>query len=288
MRIRTHSLTLLPVLASLALAACNDPETDRAAVQSLGDLNVIDESNLNDIMLNFADPNEAANHFRRSLAKDPTRADLRRGYAISLMRARRSDEAVLAFEQLINEKQATPQDRLLYAEALIQNNAWDEAGKQLDQIPPTLENYNRYRLEAMMADYRQQWDRSDAFYENARGLTTQPAPVYNNWGISMLSRGETQKAEEKFRLAISFDRDLFNAKNNLVLARAKRGVYELPVIPMTEVEEAQLYHNMAVQALRNGKTDVGKGLLELAVETHPQYFEEAAQKLEALNRSVSR
>ncbi len=288
MRIRSECLKPLALVMVTGLAACNDPEADRAEIAGLGDLNVIDESNLNDIMLNFADPNEASNYFRRSLAANPEREDLRRGYALSLMRAGRSDEAVLAYSQLDAEGKANDQDRLNYAEALIQNNAWDEAGVQLAKIPPTIETYDRYRLEAMMADYRQEWAKSDTFYENARGLTTRPAPVYNNWGISMLSRGNPTGAEEKFRQAISFEPTMFNAKNNLAISRAKRGVYELPVIPMSEEEEAQLLHNMALQALRNGKTDVGKGLLEQAVETHPLYFEEAAKKLEALSKTVSR
>ncbi len=54
------------------------------------------------------------------------------------------------------------------------------------------------------------------------GLTTTPAGVLNNWGYSKLTRGDAEAAERLFTEAITYDRDLFTAKNNLVLARAAR------------------------------------------------------------------
>ena len=88
--------------------------------------------------------------------------------------------------------------------------------------------------------------------------------------------------------AISFDRTLFSAKNNLAISRAKRKVYDLPIVPMTKIEQAQLLHNIALQAIRNGDVEIGRGLLEEAVETHPQFYAEAAAKLDALNKTVIR
>ena len=50
--------------------------------------------------------------------------------------------------------------------------------------PPTHETYDRYRLEAIVADSNKEWKRADSFYEIAAGLTTTPASVLNNWGFS--------------------------------------------------------------------------------------------------------
>jgi Flp pilus assembly protein TadD len=283
---RSARLAGLAVLAGVALSACSDPEADRAAIKGLGDLNVIDESNLNDIMLNFADPNAAANYFRDAVAQNPDRDDLRRGYAQSLMRANRSEEAAIVYAKLAEDGKATPEDRLGYAEALIQSGKWPEGEAQLHQIPPTVDTYDRYRLEAMMADFRQQWQKSDAFYQSALGLTTRPAPVYNNWGISMMARGNQSGAEEKFLQAISADPGLFSAKNNLAINRAKRKNYTLPVVPMTSAERAQLLYNVALQALRNGDRATAKGMMEEAVEVSPQHFPEAVASLEALSPQV--
>ncbi len=288
MTIRGTHLKAVAILAVFGLSACSDPEADREAIESLDGLNVIDESGLNDVMLNFADPNAAANYFRNALNNDPSRTDFKRGYARSLVRARRSAEAVLAYDQMNDSGELNNADRLSYAEALLQNGDWDKAEAQLNAIPPTIETYDRYRLEAMISDYRKQWKRSDSFYETARNLTTRPAPILNNWGISKMQRKDFKGAEKKFLQAVSFDPKLFSAKNNLAISRANRRVYDLPGIPMTSVERAELLHNIALQAIRNGDVARGKGLLEEAIDTHPQHFAEATRKLAALDANVQR
>lgn len=285
---RTSHLKRVAVLATVVVAGCSNPDADREALQSLDGLNVIDESGLSDIMLDYSDPDQAVVYFRNSLAQEPDRVDFKQGYAKSLLRAGRAAEAVVAYQALEADGEITDADRLNYAEALIQNNEWERAEAQLDAIPPTIETYDRYRLEAMIADIRKEWKKADSYYDIARGMTTQPAAIYNNWGISKMSRGDRTGAEELFLKAISFDSELFSAKNNLAISRARRKVYDLPIVPMTKVEEAQLLHNIALQAIRNGDVDIGRGLLEEAIETHPQYFEEAVAKLDALNKNVLR
>jgi Flp pilus assembly protein TadD len=166
-----------------------------------------------------------------------------------------------------------------YADALIRNGDWDAAEAQLDLIPPTLESFERYRLEAMVADSNREWDRAESFYETAVGLTTRPAGVLNNWGFSRLTRGDHAGAEELFLEAISYDPNLFTAKNNLVLARAAQGNYQLPLVRMTQVERAQLLHTAALAAIRQGEISTGRNLLSEAIDTHPQHFEAAVRAL---------
>lgn len=71
-----------------------------------------------------------------------------------------------------------------------------------------------------------------------------------------------------------------------MLARAAQRKYELPVVKMTQTERAELLYSMALAAIKQGYVTVGKGLLNEAVETHPQYFEAAARSLEALDANV--
>ncbi|MEL7390980.1 MAG: tetratricopeptide repeat protein [Pseudomonadota bacterium] len=262
------------------LAACSEDtsEVDRA----LSDLNVIDETNLNEVMLNVADPNEGVAHFQRTLEANPDRIDIRRGLAISLIRAKRKTEAVLAWRSVTEHEESVNDDFVHYADALIRNNEWDAADEVLDTIPPTHETFKRYRLEAMIADSNENWEKADSFYETAVGLTTQPAGVLNNWGYSKLSRGDFAGAERLFGDAVRRDSSLFTAKNNLVLARGAQKKYSLPVLETTQVERAQLLYTLGLSAVKQGDTTIGKGLLRDAVDTHPQYFEAAARSLEAL------
>lgn len=286
---RNSARSGLMVVGILAVAGCQAGyERDREAAMALDELNVLNESGLTELMLDFADPNEAATYFRRSLIAEPDRVDFKRGLGSSLVRARRPDEAIGVYSEMEQSGQLEPEDRLKFAEALIQTGEWQKAKQQLDQIPPTVESFDRYRLEAMIADYQREWEKADSFYDTARSLTTRPAAIYNNWGISKLTRGDEKGAEEKFRQAIANDPDFFSAKNNMAIARAKQGNYILPVVPMNSEERAQLLHNVALQAIRNGDIADARGLLEEAVDTHPRHFPEAADKLAALEQDVAR
>ncbi|MFG5383853.1 tetratricopeptide repeat protein [Yoonia sp. R2-816] len=277
---------LLTLCAVTGLAACEksgEAEVERA----LKDLNVVDETNLNDVFLTVGDPDEAVNYFAGANANDPGRIDLQRGLAKSLVRARRPQDAIAAWQQVVAHEEAESSDRVDLADAYIRANLWDDAAKTLNTVPPTHETFKRYRLEAMVADSRQQWDKADSFYETAIGLTTRPAPVYNNWGFSKLTRGDYSAAERLFADALRYDRTLFTAKNNMVLARGAQRDYTLPVVQMTQVERAQLLHTMALTAIKQNDVATGKALLSEAIETHPRFFEEATRALAALENNVS-
>ncbi|WP_149140294.1 tetratricopeptide repeat protein [Gemmobacter caeruleus] len=279
---RHSPFVALCLTGAVALSACNRGPSDAEVQKALKDVNVIDESNLSDIMLTVGDPNEAVAYFTRTLQQNPGRPDLQRGLAKSLMRAGKSEDAAKVWAGLVNSHEGTNDDRVGYAEALIRSNNWSAAAAELNKIPPTHETYDRYRLEAMVADSNKQWKKADSFYEIAAGLTTKPASVLNNWGFSKLNRGEYAGAEKLFIEALSNDPTLFTAKNNLVLARGAQRKYDLPVVEMTQTERAELLYTLGLTAVKQGDVSVGRNLLEEAVETHPQYFEAAARSLEAL------
>lgn len=273
--------TGLFLTASLALAACqgtSDAEVQRA----IRDVNVVDESNLNDIMLTVADPDEAVAYFAKASADQPERIDLQRGLGRSLVRANQPERAVGVWTKIAASPEATNEDRVNLADALIRVNEWSRAEAELNRIPPTFETFERYRLEAMVADSKKDWKKADSFYEVAAGMTTRPAGVLNNWGFSKLNRKDFAGAERLFVQALTYDPSMFTAKNNLVMARGAQGKYELPVVPMTQTERAELTYTLALTAIKKGQVSLGKSLLLDAIETHPQHFEAAVRSLQAL------
>ena len=279
---RYAGLLTICLCGTFGLAACDRGVSDEDVEQAIKDVNVIDESNLNDVMLTVADPNEAVAYFQRTIADNPNRIDLRRGLASSLVRARKPSAAAKAWEDVLAMPGSTVEDRVEYADALIRANEWDKAEAQLDQIPPTHETFKRYRLEAMVADSNKEWKKADSFYEIAVGLTTKPSGTLNNWGYSKLTRGDYAGAERLFSEALTYDASMFTAKNNLVLARAAQRKYDMPVVAMTQIEHAQLLYTAGLSAIKQGDINTGKSLLGEAIETHPQHFDAAVRSLEAL------
>jgi Flp pilus assembly protein TadD len=281
-----HPIFVSATLAgALVLSACAEKNANDTVARAFKDVNVVDETNLTDVMLTVADPNEAVAYFTRSVGEDPKRIDFQRGLAVSLVRAKRYTEASVAFGKLVKMDGATASDRVDYADALIRSGDWAKTEKTLDTVQPTHETFKRYRLEAMVADSNQEWKKSDSFYETAVGLTTRPAGIMNNWGYSKLTRGDFKDAERLFGDAIRQDPTLFTAKNNLILSRSAQRDYTLPVIPMDQTERAQLLHTMALSAIKQGDVETGKSLLRDAIDTHPQHFEAAVRSLEALDNS---
>ena len=270
------------VLCVAVLSACERGSSKEEIEEALKDVNVIDETNLNDVMLTVADPDEAVTYFDRTSKANPDRIDLRRGLAISLVRAGKPTAAAAAWSDVLTMEGATDADRVEYADALIRSNRWGDAEAELDKIPPTHETFKRYRLEAMIADSNKEWTKADSFYEIAVSLTTKPSGTLNNWGYSKLTRGDYAGAEQLFGEALTYDSGLYTAKNNLVLARAAQRKYDMPVVPMTQIERAQLIHTAALSAIKQGDVNTGKSLLQEAIDTHPQFFDAAVRSLEAL------
>ncbi len=282
---RHTGLVMLCLGGAVFLSGCQ-PTSDAQVERALKDVNLIDESNLNDVMLTVADPNEAVTYFTDAIKINPERIDLKRGLAKSLTRAQKASEASVVWRQVVAHPEATSEDRVMLADALIRSNQWAEAKAELNLIPPTHESFDRYRIEAMVADSDKNWAKADSFYEIAVGLTTRPGNTLNNWGFSKLTRGDHEGAERLFTEALIHDPTMFTAKNNLVIARAAQRKYDLPVVQMTQTERAELLYSMALAAIKQGDVAVGKGLLQQAVDTHPQHFEAASRSLEALDSNV--
>lgn len=271
------------VLALLTLAACEPGIADKK--DPLGQ-NAIESANLNYLLLNAGDPEEGVAYFEGALANEPDRADLRRGLAVSLNRAKRYPEAARVYQEMITVGQAEPADRLEYAMIAARLDQWDDVRSLIDGLPAGLNTARRHLAEAMLADHGKDWSNADAAYARAEQLTTNPASVLNNWGVSRMSRGDLPAAEATFERALSFDSRLFNAKNNLAIVRGLQGNYQLPIVPMTAKEKALILNNLGLIALRKGETRIARGLFAAAVEAHPQHYGSAADRLAALESVV--
>jgi len=278
---RTPAVALL---AALALGACAPSIAERP--DPLGQ-NVIDDAGLSNLLLSAGDPDQAVRYFEGASAEEPERADLRRGLALSYLRAGRYPEAARVYGQLDALGQAGPADLLEYAFVSIRLERWADAAALDARLPAGFDTARRHQLTAMIADHEQNWEAADAAYARAEMLDNNPAKILNNWGVSKMARGEYDASEQLFRRAIAFDSRLFAAKNNLAIALARQGTFQPPLVPMTDRERATILNNMGVLALAQDKPEIAKGLFAAAVDTHPQHYQGAADRLASLEATVA-
>ena len=271
--------------AALVTQGCAISEEEKAAAAAQT-VDVIAENDLNDIMLTLADSKAAVEYYRRAVGREPERVELKRGYALSLARDGQHAEARLVFEDVVAKGGAQPGDLVEYARSLAMLDDFEAADRALARLPADYRNAREEQLRGMIADHRRDWAAADAHYDAARKLTAQPAPIYNNIGVSKMARGDMQGAEDAFRQALIHDPRLFEAKNNLALSYALQKQYRLPVISLTEEERAILLHNIALVALRQGDEKVALGLLQQSVKAHPRRWAPAADKLATLQTLV--
>jgi len=278
---RTAAKLALMALA-LGLGACESVSQRPDPLAN----SVIDEANLNDLMLQAGDPNDAVTYFEQSLAREPDRTDFRRGLALSLARAKRYPEAARVFQELITLGQDEPSDRLEYAYVAVRLDRWDDATTLSSTFPEGMQTARRYLLDAMVADHGSDWATADVAYARAEKLSSRPGTILNNWGVSQMARGDLPAAAKTFEQAVSYDSRLFSAKNNLAIVRGLQGEYTLPIVPLTDAEKAVLLNNLGIIAMRQGDEKMAKGLFAAAVEVHPQHYAGAADRLAALEANV--
>ncbi|NBB98875.1 MAG: tetratricopeptide repeat protein [Alphaproteobacteria bacterium] len=278
-----RQLILIALLSGsvVSLSGCGDSKQAKVT-RAIDAINAVDQKNVAELMLASGDPEEAVAYFADQIERNPDDVANQRGLARSLVRSGRLAEAIPSWRKVAQHPDATQDDKVMLAEAHIRANDWEQAEAVLKTVPPTHETFDRYRLEAMIADGKKDWKKADHFYETAAGLTTRPSGVFNNWGFSKLTRGAPRDAEQLFTQALQHDPHLFTAKNNMALARAAQGNYNLPLVRMTQQERATLLHTMAIAAIRKDDVNVGRTLLQEAIDTHPQHYEEAVRALRAL------
>jgi len=273
------------VLLAAAVLAAGCTETVSSKQDPLAP-NVIDEAGLGDLMLTAGDPEEAVAYFRNSLAEQPDRPDLRRGLAVSLTRAGRLTEAARVYGELEALGQATPGDRLSAAMVAVRLDRWPDAKRLEQSLPETFRPARRHLLAAMIADHDEDWAGADVAYEQAVAAASNPAQIFNNWGVSHQARGDLTGARAMFERALSYDSTLFSAKNNLAITRGLQGNYDLPIVPVTDTEKARLLNNLGIVAMRKGEVRIARGLFAAAVAAHPQYYQAAADRLAALEQKA--
>jgi hypothetical protein len=110
--------------------------------------------------------------------------------------------------------------------------------------------------------------------------------VLNNWGFSKLTRGDDAGAEKLFTEALTYDPGCSPPRTTWSWPRGAAQVRPAGGRDDPEPNGPNCCTPPALAAIKQGDVSVGKGLLQQAVDTHPQYFDAAARSLAALDANV--
>ena len=106
-----HPILLAVCIAgATAVAGCGEKDANATVERAFKDVNVVDETNLSDVMLTVADPNEAVTYFARASSEKPDNISHQRGLAVSLIRAKRVTEGAAAWQKVTKLPDANSDD----------------------------------------------------------------------------------------------------------------------------------------------------------------------------------
>lgn len=279
------SLRLSATLAAFALVGGCETVADKTDPLKP---TAIEEAGVSDLLLENGDPGSAVRFFSQRLASEPDNPAYRRALARAQTRAGALAEAAGGYRRLVESDGATDDDRIALALLQIRLDRWTDARDTAAALPAGLDTERAHMLTALLADNAHDWETADAAYARAAALSTAPATVYNNWGVSLMARGAYAEASRRFETALAADSRPFVLKNNLALSRALAGDFTPPRLDITDAEKAMILHNLGVVAESRGDRAQARRLYAAAVETHPRHYPAAAARLAAVDRVALR
>jgi len=136
---------------------------------------------------------------------------------------------------------------------------------------------------ARLHDRAQAWDLSAAAYERALANSPRRGVVLNNWGMSLLARGEPEEAAGRFKEALQTSPDLAVARANLRLALAMAGEDQQVLAQASIPERPQVLNNLGYVALVRGDLSRAEAYFQQAIEENPTFYQRAYDNLKHLD-----
>lgn len=228
---------------------------------------------------------EAAQGFEAVLAQSPDDPQARLGLAQARLGAGRHAEAEALFSELVESESAGAAAREGLGRAQLARGDPGAARTTLEHLLD--EAPGRWRgwlVLAQLHDGERRWAEADGAYE--RGLATAPRKelLHNNWGVSLMARGEHARAAEQFRRALELRPDLAVARGNLELAYALLGRFDDVLAAARHEDRARTLNNLGYIAMQDGDLQRAEAYLVQALEANPSFYGRAWHNLQHLQR----
>jgi Tfp pilus assembly protein PilF len=228
---------------------------------------------------------EAALGFEAVLAQSPDDAQARLGLAEARLGAGRHAEAEALFSQLVESEGVRMAAREGLGRAQLARGDSGAARDTLEAlVEEAPERWRGWLALAQLHDGERRWGEADAAYR--RGLAAAPRKelLHNNWGVSLMARGEHARAAEQFRHALELRPDLAVARGNLELAYALLGRFDDVLAAARHEDRARTLNNLGYVAMQGGDLQRAEAYLVQALEAHPSFYPRAWHNLQQLQR----
>jgi Flp pilus assembly protein TadD len=128
-------------------------------------------------------------------------------------------------------------------------------------------------------DRSRDWDQADLCFKQALMANPRSGAVFNNHGMSLMLRGKAADAIREFRQAIQVEPSLKAALDNLALATALEGRYEMAMAAVPSDKLPATMNNAGFAALSRGDLVRAEDLFTQAVKSSPRHFQQAEENL---------
>ena len=132
---------------------------------------------------------------------------------------------------------------------------------------------------ATLHDRSKDWDQADLCFRQASTANPRSGAVFNNHGMSLMLRGRVDDAVREFRQALQVEPGLRTALDNLALATALEGRYEMAMAAVPSEKLPATMNNAGFAALSRGDLVRAEDLFTQAVRSSPQHFQRAEENL---------
>jgi Flp pilus assembly protein TadD len=132
-------------------------------------------------------------------------------------------------------------------------------------------------------DHDEQWSKADNAYARALQLAPDEPTAYNNYGLSLMARGELSKASSMFKKAMRLDAGLSPVPTNRRLALALDGRYEEALSGVDHRVRPIALNDVGYAAIMREDYPAARVFLLQAIEESPSYLEAAHANLRYLD-----
>lgn len=235
-----------------------------------------------EVLMGRGDFAGAAEHQRRLVEADPENEAARMALAEALRMAGQTAEANSTFASLTDSEGWRAEALMGLARIALASGEYGVAARTFASAAETDPGMWRAWLGLGQArDRMGNWQGADEAYDKALIVTSAPAIVHNNHGVSYLARGDSFSAADAFREALRIDAGFDVAATNLDLAMAAAGG-EPDQGGGDAVSTARRLNNFGYVAMVNGREEDAVAYFDAAISAHPSFYARAYENRESI------